>query len=472
MKKQFTLLSLLFACSLSMNAQKFSLVPFSSGYLNPVGIENCGDNRLFIIEQEGKIIICDSMGTRLAQPFLDISDKVIFHGERGLLGLAFDPAYAVNGYFYVNYINKSGNTQISRFRVRSDNPNIAIKSSEKFILEVDQPFANHNGGCTHFGPDGYLYIGMGDGGSGGDPNNNAQNPMSLLGKMLRIDVHHGNPYKTPANNPFVDSPGYRPEIWAMGLRNPWRWSFDAADGSMYIGEVGQNSWEEIDRQLPGAGGNNYGWRCYEGKHTYNTDSCLPRASYDLPILEYSHSDSTGDCSIIGGYVYRGTKYPSLYGRYIFTDYCSGIFRLLHIEDGIAKVRRVFTGDNSAYSSFGEDIDYELYVCNKQNGSIYQLKYGTPQQTTPPPNQNPDLNKFTFFPNPSKGNLTISYTSSKIQQAEIRVTDILGNQFYFDVKTLNSGVNTWNINLPVPKGNYYLSISTNTGKPIMQKLRIE
>ncbi len=472
MKKQFTFLSLLLICSMSMNAQKLKLISFSSGYVHPVGIENCGDSRLFIVEEDGRIIICDSMGNMHTQPFLDISDRVLYKGEQGLLGLAFDPNYAANGFFYVNYINKSGNTQISRFKVKSNNRDMAAIGSEKFILEIDQPFANHNGGCTRFGPDGYLYIGMGDGGSAGDPNNNAQNPMSLLGKLLRINVHSTSPYKIPRTNPFVDSPRYRPEIWAMGLRNPWRWSFDEGDSSMYIADVGQDSWEEIDRQLPNEGGNNYGWRCYEGKYAYNTDSCHPRAYYDLPVYEYYHSDSTGDCSIIGGFVYRGTKYPSFYGKYIFTDYCSGIFRLLYTEDGKTKVKKVLIGDKSAYTSFGEDMNHEIYVCNQANGNIYHLKYGILQETGRPQNQEPGPDRFSFFPNPSKGNLTISYTSSKTRQAEIRITGILGNQFYIGVKNLNTGVNTWNINLHIPEGDYYLSISTNTGKPIMQKLRIE
>jgi glucose/arabinose dehydrogenase len=200
--------------------------------------------------------------------------------ERGLLGLAFDPGYLTNGYFYVNYTNTSGNTQISRFRVSSTNPNRAVKSSEKFILQVQQPFSNHNGGCTRFGPDGYLYIGMGDGGSGGDPNNNAQNPMSLLGKMLRIDVHTGDPYSIPPDNPFIDSANYRHEIWALGLRNPWRWSFDALTGDLIIGDVGQDKWEEVDFQSAASnGGENYGWRCYEGKHDYNLSGCKPKSNY-------------------------------------------------------------------------------------------------------------------------------------------------------------------------------------------------
>ncbi len=241
---------------------------------------------------------------------------------------------------------------------------------------------------------------------------------------------------------------------------------------MYIADVGQGLWEEVDHQLPNAGGNNYGWRCYEGKHPYNTDSCHPRSYYDLPIYEYAHSDSTGDCSITGGYVYRGTKYPSFYGKYIFTDYCSGIFRLLYTEDGKTKVKKVFYSDQAGYTSFGEDMNRELYVCNRAQGTIFHLTYGVLQQTVHPQNQNPDPDRLTLFPTPSKGDLAISYISSKAQQAEIRVTGILGNQIYNGVKDLNTGVNTWNINLHIPKGDYYLSISTNTGKPIMQKLRIE
>ena len=474
MKKQFTLFVLLLVCSLFTAAQnKIKLVQFSTGYSSPVGIENAGDSRLFVVEQEGKIIICDSNGHRTNKPFLNITDRVLYNGgEQGLLGLAFDPGYASNGFFYVNYINKSGNTQISRFKVKSGDPDLASKTSEKFILKIDQPFANHNGGCTRFGPDGYLYIGMGDGGNGGDPNNNAQNTKSLLGKMLRIDVHHGNPYKIPGDNPFVDSSNYKPEIWALGLRNPWRWSFDALNGQMLIADVGQDSWEEVDLQLNGAGGKNYGWRCYEGKHPYNTDGCKPQNNYVSPRYEYPHSDSTGDCSITGGFVYRGTRYASLYGKYIFTDYCSGLFRLLYTQGGKARVRTALDGDDNAYSSFGEDVNNELYVCNLVNGNIYHITDGTTLLQNNYSSNNKDVNRLSFSPNPSRGSINISYTSDKASQITLRITGILGEQVYVASRAVNAGINTWNINLNISKGNYYLSVINNTGNITTQSLRME
>jgi glucose/arabinose dehydrogenase len=473
MKKTFTLIILLFAILFTVHAQQLSLVQFSSGYSSPVGIENCGDSRLFIVEEKGKIFICDAAGNRSTQPYLDITDRVLFSGERGLLGLAFDPNYKNNGFFYVNYINKSGNTQISRFKVQANNPNLANKNSEKFILQIAQPFSNHNGGCTRFGPDGYLYIGMGDGGSSGDPNNNAQNPMSLLGKMLRIDVHSGSqPYKIPADNPFVNSPNYKPEIWALGLRNPWRWSYDAVSGSMYIADVGQSAWEEIDIQKKGIGGNNYGWRCYEGKHEYNTSGCNAKSSYTFPVYEYFHADSTGDCSITGGFVYRGTKYPALYGKYIFTDYCSGLFRLLSTQLGRYRVKTVFDGDNGAYTSFGVDKNNEIYVTNTVNGNIYHITDGASLQNNVAENKSAEQNKLSFSPNPSNGNINITYTSPKTEQVTVRITNILGEQVYTISKTVNTGINTWNMNVHIPKGSYYLSIVNRNGSVLTQSLRIE
>ena len=231
MKKNFTLLFMVLAGSLLLKAQTnlVNLVQFSTGYTSPLGIENCGDSRLFIVQQTGQIYISDSAGHKLLKPFLNIQNRITATGNsQGLLGLAFDPNYLTNGYFYVDYINKSGHTQISRFKVSTTDPNKADTASEKFILHVDQPFRYHNGGDIRFGPDGYLYIGTGDGDTTtGDPNNYSQNTMSFLGKMLRIDVHSGNPYKIPSKNPFIDSANYLHEIWALGLRNPWRWSFDA-----------------------------------------------------------------------------------------------------------------------------------------------------------------------------------------------------------------------------------------------------
>ncbi len=264
-------------------------------------------------------------GAPLPDAFLDITDRVRSGGERGLLGLAFPPGYADKGYFYVNYTALNGATTISRFRLIAGDPNRADPASEEILLVIAQPYANHNGGQIAFSPrDGYLYVGMGDGGSGGDPQNRAQNPAELLGKLLRLDVEGAvgtaSAYLVPPTNPYTATIGYRPEIWALGLRNPWRFSFDRQTGDLYIGDVGQGLWEEIDYQpASSAGGQNYGWRIMEGAHCYNPDPC-DSTGLTLPIWEYSHS--AGQC-VTGGYVYRGDDYPDLAGMYIFGDYVSG-----------------------------------------------------------------------------------------------------------------------------------------------------
>src|SRR4030095_15339060 len=260
-----------------------------------------------VVEQEGRIRIVKSQ-TLLSTPFLDISARVSCCGERGLLSVAFPPNYANKGHFYVNYTNNDGNTVIARYRVTSD-PDVANLNSEEILLTIEQPFANHNGGQIAFGPDGYLYIGMGDGGSAGDPQGNGQRPETLLGKLLRIDVESGmTPYAVPSNNPFVQSRFYHGEIWALGLRNPWRFSFDRQTGDLYLGDVGQGSYEEINFQSRASfGGENYGWNIMEGKHCFNSDSCN-QTGLVLPIVEYSHSEG---CSVTGGVVYRGQQYPRL-----------------------------------------------------------------------------------------------------------------------------------------------------------------
>jgi glucose/arabinose dehydrogenase len=268
-----------------------NLVPLYSGLNNPVGIYHCNDNRLFVLEQsQGDIEIIDTNGVYIGK-FLDLTSLISTGGERGLLGMAFHPDYLSNGYFYVNYTNLAGNTVIARYTV-SANPNVANASSAFILLTITQDFSNHNGGHIAFGPDGYLYIGMGDGGSGGDPNNRAQNPLSRLGKMLRIDVDNGTPYGIPASNPYFGQTDTLPEIWAMGMRNPWKFSFDELTGDMWIGDVGQNAQEEIDFEPAGSpGGSNWGWRCYEGLNAYSTTSLSsniltahPIASAPLPVV--------------------------------------------------------------------------------------------------------------------------------------------------------------------------------------------
>lgn len=355
-------------------APLISLVPFCTGLTTPTVIANCGDSRLFVGQKNGYIIVVNSSGTKLSPPFLNIDNLVGSTGnEQGLLGLCFHPNYASNGYFYVYYTDNNGNTKVSRFTRDATNPNLANAGSETTIFSLVQPFANHNGGCIQFGPDGYLYIGLGDGGGSNDPNGNGQNMQTLLGKMIRIDVNNGLPYTIPPSNPYVNHVSNLKEIWASGLRNPWRWSFDRLTGDMWIGEVGQGTWEEVDFQPAGIGGRNYGWRCYEGNHPFNTAGCAAQSSYVSPVSEYQHS-STNGCSITGGYVYRGGKYSKLFGHYLTADYCSGVIRDV-TPDGNGGWVTTNLGTFSPYefSTFGEDKNGEIYIAQMGSGNILKIK---------------------------------------------------------------------------------------------------
>ncbi|MFM7218001.1 MAG: PQQ-dependent sugar dehydrogenase, partial [Bacteroidota bacterium] len=330
------LLSAFLFCFISISAlhAQITLTQYCTGFTAPTDIRNCGDSRLFVVEQPGRVRIIDSTGALLATPFLDITGRVLYGGERGLLGLAFPADYQDSGYFYVNYTSRStpgtGPTTISRFRVSAANPNVADPNSEEILLVIYQPYSNHNGGCLAFSPEnGYLYIGTGDGGSQGDPGNRAQNPDTLLGKLLRLKVTSGTPgYEIPETNQFAGNPSQgRQEIWGIGMRNPWRFSFDPLNGDLWIGDVGQGSWEEVDLEVAGTiQGRNYGWRCYEGAHTYNTTGCAAASTFTPPVYEYAHSG--GNCSITGGYIYRGGKFADMYGKYFFTDYCVNSMRTL------------------------------------------------------------------------------------------------------------------------------------------------
>ena len=329
------------------------------------------DARLFIVEQAGRIRIVRG-GQLLAQPFLDIRDRVASGGEEGLLGLAFHPDYASNGYFYIDYthLNNAGDTLytlIERYTV-SAAPDSADSASHKLILRIVQPYSNHNGGLVMFGPDGMLYIGMGDGGSGGDPQNRAQDPDSLLGKLLRIDVDGGDPYASPPNNPYVGRAG-RDEIWAIGLRNPWRFAFDRVAGLLYIADVGQDLWEEVDVAPAGQGGLNYGWPMMEGLHCYRPSPCSTMGLVQ-PVLEYGHGNG---CSITGGFVYRGSQAPSLVGHYFYSDYCSGWISSFTYGSGAVQQRFTWTLNVSLGNvlSFGEDSAGELYVLSG-GGSVYRI----------------------------------------------------------------------------------------------------
>jgi glucose/arabinose dehydrogenase len=367
------LMGLMMSCTgtSSQNDQTVnSLIPFATGLANPVCISNCGDSRLYITDQSGYIRIVDSAGVVISQPFLDIHERVVYGGEQGLLGLAFHPQYAANGYFYVNYVGKGDSTHISRFRMVEGNQDRADPQSELKLMTIYQPFQNHNGGDLQFGPDGYLYIGLGDGGSGGDPGNRAQNPKQFLGKMLRIDVDHGNPYSIPPTNPFYNNPDTLGEIWALGLRNPWRFSFDRLTGDLWIADVGQNTIEEIDFQpATSSGGENYGWRCYEGNNVFNNADCCIDLALTFPVYTYSHGD---ECSVTGGYVYRGDTSSPFYGYYYFADFCSGRIWTLHkTEQGwVNQDFGQFTGNG--FSTFGEDSKGRLYVAGLSSGSLFRI----------------------------------------------------------------------------------------------------
>lgn len=374
--KEFTLLSLIclifMGCENETRAQlDIHLIEYVGGFTKPVDITHAEDERMFIVEQVGRIRIIDGNGSVLPMPFLDIQGRVNSGStEQGLLGLAFHPDYASNGYFFVNYTGAGDTTHISRFTVTS-NPDQADPSGEVKILSVYQPYKNHNGGCVKFGPDGYLYIGLGDGGSGGDPQNYAQDPSQLLGKMLRINVDN-NPYIVPATNPFVGMQGVRPEIWAIGLRNPWRFSFDRQTGDLWIGDVGQNSFEEVNMQpVASLGGENYGWRCYEGLTTFNSSGCLGQGNYYFAIHQYDNTGFSGDCSISGGFRYRGSDFSNMQGHYFFADYCSNKLWSLWDSSG-TWVSEYYGQQTGGLSSFGENSDGELFVSGLQSGKIYRI----------------------------------------------------------------------------------------------------
>jgi glucose/arabinose dehydrogenase len=338
----------------------------------PLFVTGAGDGsgRLFVVQQGGQIRIVEN-GRLLPDPFLDLSSQISFGGEQGLLGLAFHPDYRTNGLFYVDYTDRLGDTVVARYHVDPRDPNRADPSSARALLHVTQPFANHNGGDIAFGPDGDLYVSLGDGGSEDDPDRNGQDLDTLLAKILRIDVDHsrgGRPYSIPPDNPFVGRSGARPETWSYGLRNPWRFSFDRVTHDMWIGDVGQGQHEEIDHAPAGRGGQNYGWSVMEGPVCFRRPDCN-RTGLTLPVASYTHSG--GRCTVVGGYVYRGHDQPALRGIYLFGDFCTGeIFALdaAHPRAGFAKV----LDTDLSISSFGEDDRGELYLTSLGTGQLFQV----------------------------------------------------------------------------------------------------
>jgi glucose/arabinose dehydrogenase len=339
----------------------------ASGFSSPLYLTAPpSDPRLFIVEQSGRIHIVEN-GQLLTTPFLDVSSEVARGGEQGLLSMAFHPQYASNGYFYVNYTDANGDTRIERYTV-SANRNVANPNPDRLIFSVAQPFPNHNGGLILFGLDGMLYIAMGDGGGGGDPQGNGQDLNTLHGALLRIDVDGGNPYVVPPDNPFTGNPNARDEIWAHGLRNPWRLSFDPKARLLYVSDVGESNWEEVSVVSDTSGGLNYGWNIMEGAHCFNGSSCNT-SGLVLPVLEYGHQQG---CSITGGYVYRGNAIPAIQGHYFYSDFCAGFLRSFVYANGITTDPREWdVGNLGNVVSFGEDASGELYILS-QNGNVYRL----------------------------------------------------------------------------------------------------
>jgi len=442
--------------SLIANSQSINLEEFATGLTSPVEITNANDSRLFVVQQNGIIKIIQPNGTINTTNFLNISSKIVFGGERGLLGLAFHPQYATNGYFFVYYNNSAGNIIVARYSVSSTDSNVADPASEKILLNIPKPFDNHNGGSIHFAPDGKLWIITGDGGSGGDPNNNAQNKNVLLGKMLRIDVDATGPYNIPPDNPFAGTVAGADEIWAYGLRNAWKFSFDLTTGNAMIADVGQGAIEEINKMPITTAGLNYGWRCYEGNNVYNTAGCAAQSTMTFPVAVYDHSG--GKCSITGGYVYRGTQYPSLQGKYFFADYCSTQIGILDNNNAITWTGP-YSGNN--FSTFGEDYQKGLYVAAVNNGKIFKISTGTlgTQENT--------LGTIKVYPNPASKEIFIDGITDK--KATLEIISAEGRKVLEADKISNGkGINISGI----PAGVYYINLKSGELKSYSQKLIIK
>lgn len=442
------------------HSQTIALQSFATGFNSPVEIANAGDSRLFVVQQGGLIRILNSNGTVNATPFLNLSTIISSGGERGLLGLAFHPNYTTNGFFFVNYTNTSGNTVIARYSV-SANPNIA-NTTGTILMTIAQPFTNHNGGSIKFGPDGYLYIGMGDGGSGGDPGNRAQNINENLGKMLRIDVNSTVApfYTSPSTNPYVGVAG-NDEIWARGLRNPWKFSFNRLNGDLWIADVGQNAFEELNKiasPLPNTG-LNFGWKCYEGNATYNTTGCNPANTMTFPFYQYPLY-SNGTCSITGGYVYTGSTYPNLQNKYVFSDYCDNKIRTID-NNGIVSTSVVFP--NNDFVTFGEDYLGELYIAGISSGTIFKII------DTSLSNSEFDKMGFSLYPNPAKESFTIKSSDENLA-TKIDLFDLTG-KLLLTKKLENSPENTVATN-SLSKGMYLVTLETKNGTSYTTKLIIE
>ncbi len=443
----------------------------------PVDIQNAGDNtdRLFVVEQEGRIRVFqnDSL-VNSTDIFLDIADQVLYGGEQGLLGLAFHPGYESNGYFYIDYTRSNPRrTVISRFTVSQNNPNAADPNSELVLLEVEQPFSNHNGGQISFGPDGFLYISFGDGGSGGDPENNGQNKTTLLGSIVRIDVdnpENGMNYGIPDDNPFVgNTNGWDEEIYAYGLRNVWRFSFDSETGNLWAADVGQDKYEEINII---ESGKNYGWRIMEGLHCYNPSTNCDQNGLELPIWEYSHNSTDGGYSITGGYVYRGSKATELYGYYVYGDFVSGRIWVFAFLGNPANML-LFNNTGLAISTFGVDENNELYFASFTNGKIYKF-LGQITDVHEDGKINFDYQLHQNYPNPFNPDTIISFSLSNSEVVKVEIFDNLGQKVaeIFNGKA-KIGLNKikWSAK-DIPSGVYYFKLTSesfsDTKKMVLMK----
>jgi len=393
-----------------------------------------GDPRLFIVEQHGVIRILIG-GQLRTTPFLDIDSLIVDPSqfdERGLLGLAFHPDFPESAFIFVDYVSNANKTVIARYPISATNPDSVDASKARVILTIDQPYTNHKGGTLLFGPDRYLYIGMGDGGSGGDPENRAQDPQMLLGKMLRIDPIGGNPYRIPPDNPYLSDPAYRPEIWAIGLRNPYRWSFDRQTGDQWIADVGQNLWEEVDFDPAGLGKQNYGWRRLEGLVCYNPSTGCDPDTFHLPIHVYDHESNR--CAITGGPVYRGSAMPAEQGAYFFADYCSGqVWSLRYdgVNPAVVTERTAefgaAAGLGKAPVAIGQDAYGEMYLVDRGVGSDGEVWAVLPTGTGVGPMPHPTLELGPLKPNPFASQVTFDVKLQSAGKLEARVTDARGRR---------------------------------------------
>ena len=447
-------------------SQDVEIEIYASGLDKPVNIKHAGDDRLFVAERKGTIQIVNTDGSINATPFLDINGRVSNNGgEQGLLGLAFHPDYSTNGFFFVNYINNNGNTVISRFTTNPPTSSTADPNSELQLMTLIQPYSNHNGGDLAFGPDGFLYIAVGDGGAGGDPEDRAQNINSVFGKLLRIDVDNtsnGNNYAIPDDNPLNGNPNAVDEIWAYGLRNPWKFSFDSMTNELWIADVGQNLIEEINVAPYTSPALNYGWRCYEGNATYNTTDCPPAATLEYPVAQYSHSgNGPFKCSITGGYRYRGSAQPNLYGLYFFADYCSDEIGML--EDNGGNWTMTFTEQysGSGWSAFGEDVNGELYIAGIETVNMYKLIDASVSV------DESEAFKVKIYPNPVSDILTFD-TSQSLKRIKLITIYNIHGKIVKSIKTTNESlhhISTSNL----LSGFYILKITAENGHEKLSKL---